>query len=254
MNESDTRLKLIDPALKRSWDFKRQTFTEYYFTDGEIIVRGHMTVRKKPKKADYLLMYVSDVLMAVVESKDTSHAVGAGMQQAMGYASSLDVPFTYSTNGKGFLEHDFTTGKERRLAMDDFPTPDELWGRYRVAHGIQGNEAAQTVTTPFYYETGDVTSRYYQRIAVNRTVEAIARGQRRVLLVMATGTGKTYTAFQIVHRCRSAPGGRPRPGARTGGLQLGARICCGQGARRAYRARGRRRPRPRIPCRRPRGI
>ena len=112
MNESDTRLKLIDPALKRSWDFKRQIFTEYYFTDGEIVVRGDMAVRKNPKKADYLLMYAPEIPLAIVEAKDTQHTVGAGLQQAMGYASSLDVPFAYSTNGKGFVEHDFTTGKE----------------------------------------------------------------------------------------------------------------------------------------------
>ena len=202
MNESDTRLKLIDPALKRSWDFKRQIFTEYYFTDGEIVVRGHMTARKSPKKADYLLLYAPEIPLAIVEAKDAQHTVGAGLQQAMGYAASLDVPFAYSTNGKGFVEHDFTTGKERSFGMDEFPTPEELWHRYSVAKGLETPYSQEIVTAPYYRAPGANTPRYYQRNAVNRTLEAIARGQDRILLVMATGTGKTYTAFQIVHRLR----------------------------------------------------
>lgn len=202
MNESDTRLKLIDPALMRSWDSKRQIFTEYYFTDGEIVVRGDMAARKNPKKADYLLMYAPEIPLAIVEAKDTQHTVGAGLQQAMGYAFSLDVPFAYSTNGKGFVEHDFTTGKERTLAMDEFPTPEELWRRSCAAKGIDTPHGQEIVTAPYYRAPGANTPRYYQRNAVNRTLEAIARGQDRILLVMATGTGKTYTAFQIVHRLR----------------------------------------------------
>lgn len=202
MNESDTRLKLIDPALKRSWDFKRQIFTEYYFTDGEIVVRGHMTVRKKPKKADYLLMYAPEIPLAIVEAKDTQHTLGAGLQQAMEYAASLDVPFAYSTNGKGFVEHDFTTGHERTLTMDEFPTPEELWRRSCAAKGLDTPYGQEIVTAPYYRAPGANTPRYYQRNAVNRTLEAIARGQGRILLVMATGTGKTYTDFQIVHRLR----------------------------------------------------
>lgn len=202
MNESDTRLKLIDPVLKRSWDFKRQIFTEYYFTDGEIVVRGDMAARKSPKKADYLLMYAPEIPLAIVEAKDTQHTVGAGLQQAMGYASSLDVPFAYSTNGKGFVEHDFTTGKERTFSMDEFPTPEELWRRSCMAKGLDTQYGQEIVTAPYYRAPGVNTPRYYQRNAVNRTLEAIARGQNRILLVMATGTGKTYTAFQIVHRLR----------------------------------------------------
>lgn len=205
MNESDTRLKLIDPALKDAgWDPQKQIFTEYYFTDGEIIVRDKLHTRKKPKKADYLLMYKRDVPLAVVEAKDTNHTVEAGLQQAMGYAISLDVPFAYSTNGKGFAEHDFTTGKVRRLAIDEFPTPEELWERYRESRGIKTERAEEVVTSPYYYEHGGNSPRYYQRNAVNRTIEAVAKGQDRILLVMATGTGKTYTAFQIVHRLREA--------------------------------------------------
>lgn len=202
MNESDTRLKLIDPALKKTWELD-QIRTEYYFTDGEIVVRGRMTMRKKPKKADYLLLYAPDMPIAIVEAKDTSHSVGAGLQQAMGYAQSLDIPFAYSSNGKGFVEHDFLTGGERSMSMDEFPTPDELWSRYCAAKGITDSTMEEAVTAPYYYEHGGNVLRYYQRIAINRTVEIVAKGGRRVLLVMATGTGKTYTAFQIVHRLRS---------------------------------------------------
>ena len=203
MNESDTRMKLIDPALQKAWDLK-QIRTEYYFTDGEIIVRGKTTMRGKPKKADYMLSYTSGLPLAIVEAKDTNHSVGFGLQQAMGYAESLDIPFAYSSNGKGFVEHDFFTGKERNLGMDEFPSPTELWGRYKAGKGLGTDSAANTVTTPYHYEHGGNVPRYYQRIAVNRTIEAIAKGKDRVLLVMATGTGKTYTAFQIVHRLRSA--------------------------------------------------
>ncbi|MEE1373351.1 MAG: DEAD/DEAH box helicase family protein [Parolsenella sp.] len=217
MNESDTRLKLIDPALKDAgWDPQKQIFTEYYFTDGEIIVRGKLHTRKNPKKADYLLMYKRDMPLAIVEAKDTKHAVEAGLQQAMGYATSLDVPFAYSTNGKGFAEHDFTTGKVRRFAMNEFPTPEELWARYRESRGIETERAEEVVTSPYYYEHGGNSPRYYQRNAVNRTIEAIAKGQDRILLVMATGTGKTYTAFQIVHRLREAGLAKKVPTSPTG--------------------------------------
>ncbi|MDO4808292.1 MAG: DEAD/DEAH box helicase family protein, partial [Coriobacteriales bacterium] len=201
MNESDTRLKLIDPVLTSKWSFKRMR-TEYYFTDGEIVVRGRMTTRKKPQKADYLLSYAPDLPIAIVEAKDTDHSVGAGLQQAMGYAQALDVPFAYSTNGHGFVEHDFFTGMERNLKMDEFPTPDELWNRYRAAKGIADESIERAITVPYHYEPGGNSPRYYQRVAVNRTIEAVAKGGRRVLLVMATGTGKTFTAFQIVHRLR----------------------------------------------------
>jgi len=203
MNESDTRMKLIDPAIQRAWDMK-QIRTEYYFTDGEIIVRGQMTMRGKPKKADYMLSYTTGLPLAIVEAKDTSHSAGFGLQQAMGYAEALDIPFAYSSNGKGFVEHDFFTGKERNLGMDEFPTPAELWGRYKAGKGISTDHAVGTITTPYHYEHGGNVPRYYQRIAINRTIEAIAKGKNRVLLVMATGTGKTYTAFQIVHRLRNA--------------------------------------------------
>lgn len=204
MNESDTRLKLIDPAIMKSWDRDSQVFTEYYFTDGEIVVRGNLVMRKDKKKADYLLMYAPNIPIAVIEAKDTEHTVDAGLQQGMGYAESLDVPFAYSTNGKGFVEHDFLTGKERSLAMDEFPTPDELWVRYSKARGLESQYSQEIVTTPYYQEHGGNRPRYYQCIAVNRTLEAVAQGKDRILLVMATGTGKTFTAFQIVHRLRQS--------------------------------------------------
>ena len=204
MNESDVRLKLIDPALKRKWDADRQIFTEYYFTDGEIVVRKGLHTRKKPKKADYLLMYKRDMPIAIVEAKDSDHTVEAGLQQAMDYAIALDVPFAYSSNGKGFAEHDFTTGRVRRLSMDEFPSPEELWARFCASKGIETQKAEEIITAPYYYEHGGNSPRYYQRNAVNRTVEAVASGKDRILLVMATGTGKTYTAFQIVHRLREA--------------------------------------------------
>lgn len=202
MNESDTRLKLIDPAIMKSWNRDTQVFTEYYFTDGEIVVRGNFVTRKEKKKADYLLMYAPNIPIAIVEAKDTEHTASAGLQQGMGYAMSLDVPFAYSTNGKGFVEHDFLTGKERSFSMDEFPTPDELWARYSKAKGLDHEHAQEIVTAPYYQEHGGNRPRYYQCNAVNRTLEAIARGQDRILLVMATGTGKTFTAFQIVHRLR----------------------------------------------------
>ncbi|MFZ2756013.1 MAG: DEAD/DEAH box helicase family protein, partial [Atopobiaceae bacterium] len=203
MNESDTRLKLIDPALASSSWTLEQIHTEYYYTAGEIVVRGAMVSRKKPKKVDYLLSYVPDVPIAIIEAKDTNHSVGAGMQQAMGYARDLSIRFAYSTNGHGFIEHDFATGEERDITMDAFPTADELWGRMREAGGLD-DKAVAMLTTPYYYEHGGNTPRYYQRVAVNRVVEAVSKGRDRILLVMATGTGKTYTAFQIVHRLRKA--------------------------------------------------
>ena len=202
MNESDTRLKLIDPAIMKLWNRDAQVFTEYYFTDGEIVVRGNMVTRKDKKKADYLLMYAPNIPIAIVEAKDTDHTVDAGLQQGMGYAKSLDIPFAYSSNGKGFVEHDFLTGKERALTMDEFPSPAALWARYSKAKGLEHPYSQEIVTAPYYQEHGANRPRYYQCIAINRTLEAIAQGKSRILLVMATGTGKTFTAFQIVHRLR----------------------------------------------------
>ena len=179
-----------------------QIYTEYRLTDGMIIVRDKVATRAQPKVADYLLFYAPDFPIAVVEAKDTNHAVGAGLQQAMDYAEILDVPFAYSSNGKGFVEHDFLSGYERNLSMGEFPSPEELWQRYCGVKGYVTEASKKEITASYYYEYGCNEPRYYQRIAINRTVEAVARGKNRILLVMATGTGKTYTAFQIVYRLR----------------------------------------------------
>lgn len=205
MNESDTRLKLIDPALRNSsWDTVNQIYTEYYFTDGEIFVRGNLVARKLAKKADYLLAYKPNIPLAIIEAKDTQHSPDAGLQQGIGYAQVLKIPFAYSTNGKEFVEHDFLTGKETSFALDKFPTPNELWERYCKAKGLDDKDSQKIITAPYYQSHDSFAPRYYQLNAVNRTLEAIAQGRDRILLVMATGTGKTFTAFQIVHRLRQS--------------------------------------------------
>ena len=189
-------------ANSDKWDVMTQIREEAYFTKGRVIVRGKTVQRGEARKADYILFYKPNLPLAVVEAKDNNHAVGAGMQQALEYAEILDVPFAYSSNGDAFLEHDrtVTTGTvTREISLDQFPAPDALWSRYCAAKGW--TEGQQKVTTQEYYDDGSRKSpRYYQRIAINRTVDAIARGENRLLLVMATGTGKTYTAFQIIWR------------------------------------------------------
>lgn len=204
MTEEDIKVKFITPAIERAgWNTEKQVKFEHSFTDGRIIVRGSVIARGKSKRTDYLLYYKANLPIAIIEAKDNKHSVGAGMQQAIEYALVLDIPFVYSSNGDAFLEHDMTTGIERNIPLDKFPSPEELWLRYKGEKNItQAQE--KLITQPYFFKIGDKTPRYYQRIAINRTVEAIARGQQRLLLVMATGTGKTYTAFQIIHRlCRS---------------------------------------------------
>jgi type I restriction enzyme R subunit len=206
LTEADIRTKFITPAIVGSdgskWDVMTQLREEIYFTKGRVIVRGKTVRRGEAKKADYLLYYKPGIPVAVIEAKDNNHSVGAGMQQALEYAEILDLPFAYSSNGDGFLEHDRTeaaTVVEREIALDRFPTPENLWNRFSRAKGY--TPAQEAVTTQDYYDDGSgKTPRYYQLIAINRTVEAIARGENRILLVMATGTGKTYTAFQIIWR------------------------------------------------------
>lgn len=206
LTEADIRTKFITPAIVGEtagrWDVMTQVREEVYFTAGRVMVRGKTVSRGTPKKADYVLYYKPGIPLAVVEAKDNAHTVGAGMQQALDYAEILDVPFAFSSNGDGFLEHDRTaTGGavERELTLDAFPSPEHLWARYSAAKGYTDQQAA--VATQEYYDDGSRKSpRYYQLIAINRTVEAIARGENRILLVMATGTGKTYTAFQIIWR------------------------------------------------------
>ncbi|MEO8369921.1 MAG: DEAD/DEAH box helicase family protein, partial [Candidatus Solibacter sp.] len=206
LTETDIRTKFITPAIVGQdglkWDRMTQLLEEHFFTKGRVIVRGKSVTRGSAKKADYILFYKPNLPLAVVEAKDNNHSVGAGMQQALEYADVLDLPFAYSSNGDAFLEHDRTGAGgpvEREIPLEQFPTPDELWARYRAAKGYTPQQEA--VTTQDYYDDGTRKSpRYYQTIAINRTVEAIARGENRVLLVMATGTGKTYTAFQIIWR------------------------------------------------------
>lgn len=200
MTEEDIKLNYITPALlDKGWKNKITMETAVKLTDGKINLRGNLVVRAAPKKADYILYINANNPIAVVEAKDNSHSVGFGLQQAMTYAQMLDIPFAYSSNGDGFVEHDFLTGKEREFGLDQFPTETELVTRYKTESGL--TPAQETMLDqPYYSSQSTYPPRYYQRIAVNRTVDAIARGQDRLLLVMATGTGKTYTAFQIVYR------------------------------------------------------
>ncbi|MDR3119866.1 MAG: DEAD/DEAH box helicase family protein, partial [Clostridiales bacterium] len=199
MTEEDIKLQYITPAIDGKWDKHSQIKMEYCFTDGRVIVRGNTVARGIKKKADYILYYKRNLPLAIVEAKDNNHSVGAGMQQGIEYADILDIPFVFSSNGDAFLEHDMKNGTEREIALSDFPAPDELWARY-VGEKQLTVEQEKLITEPYYFQLGEKTPRYYQRVAINRTIEAVARGQNRILLVMATGTGKTYTAFQIIHR------------------------------------------------------
>ena len=200
LTEEDVKRLYITPALESKWDAHTQIRMEKYFTDGRVIVRGDTAERAKGKKADYMLFFKPNLPLAIVEAKDVSHSVGAGMQQAIEYAEILDIPFAYSSNGSAFLEHDMKNGTEREITLSDFPTPDELWARYKGKAHIS-EEQEKLLTTPYHFNPLEKREpRYYQRIAINRTIETIAKGQNRILLVMATGTGKTYTAFQIIHR------------------------------------------------------
>lgn len=204
MSEEEIKLNFITPALidKGKWD-KKQVRMNVYFTDGKIIVSGKTVKRGHRNFADYILEYKPNVPLAVVEAKDNNHEIGDGTQQALGYADKLDLPFVFSSNGDGFIFHDKTTGKETEISLDKFPTPKELWEKYKKYKGITEN-IEDTVTADYFYEPGFKQPRYYQRIAVNRTVEAIAKGQKRALLVLATGTGKTYVAFQTIWRLKQA--------------------------------------------------
>ena len=200
LSEEDIKMKYITPAIEQAgWDIKKQVRAEYTFTDGRVIVRGNVTTRGKKKRADYILFYKPNMPLAIIEAKDNRHSVGAGMQQGLEYGEILDIPFVYSSNGDGFIEHDRFTGKERELSLDEFPTRDELWNRYLVAKGLN-KEQEEIITEPYFFKAGDKQPRYYQRNAINRTIEAIAKGQERILLVMATGVGKTYVAFNIIYR------------------------------------------------------
>ena len=208
MTEEDIKLNYITPALvDKGWKNKITMETKVQFTDGKINLRGNLVSREAPKKADYILYINANNPIAIVEAKDNNHSVSFGLQQAMTYAQMLDVPFAYSSNGDAFMEHDFLTGIETQIALDQFPSYDELVKRFQEesnsGNGITDDEM-KVIQQPYYTSQNTYPPRYYQRIAINRTVDAIAKGQDRLLLVMATGTGKTYTAFQIVYRLLKA--------------------------------------------------
>ena len=203
LSERDICSKFITPALERAeWDTISQVREEVGFTKGRIIVRGKLVTRGQAKRADYILYYKPNIPIALIEAKDNTHSVGDGMQQALEYAQTLAIPFVFSSNGDGFVFHDRTgtsTEQEATLSLDEFPTPQALWARYRAWKGLTP-EAEQVVLQDYHDDGSDKQPRYYQVNAINAAVEAIAQGRDRILLVMATGTGKTYTAFQIIWR------------------------------------------------------
>jgi type I restriction enzyme R subunit len=203
-SERDICTKFITPALEKAgWDKQLQILEEVSFTDGKIYVRGKITARGTRKRADYILYYKPNIPIAIIEAKDNNHSLRAGIQQGLDYAQILDIPCVFSSNGDGFLFHDRTATDgniETEISLDDFPTPEQLWQKYKKYKGIETPEAERIVSQDYYFDGTNRKPRYYQQIAVNRAVEAIANGQNRILLVMATGTGKTYTAFQIIHR------------------------------------------------------
>ena len=205
LSERDICSKFITPSLVAAgWDLDTQIREEVGFTDGRIYVRGKIHARGAKKRVDHILYYKPNIPLAIIEAKDNNHTVGAGMQQALGYAKPLDVPFVFSSNGDGYLFHDKTVKSgpiETEIPLHAFPSPEQLWQKYKTFKGI--TDEVETVVAQEYFTDGSPRSpRYYQQIAINRTVEAIARnqGNNRHLLVMATGTGKTYTAFQIIYR------------------------------------------------------
>lgn len=202
LSESDICDRFITPSIVQSGWEAHQWRREYAFTDGRIIVRGKMVARGKQKRADYLLFYKPNLPIAVIEAKDNNHSLGAGMQQGLAYSVALDVPFVFSSNGDGFLFHDKTgmsNPVEKEISLNEFPSPDELWSRYMSWKQL-APESEALITSPNHQEISGKEARYYQQLAINRTIEAVARGQRRALLVMATGTGKTFTAFNIIWR------------------------------------------------------
>jgi type I restriction enzyme R subunit len=203
LSERDICTKYITPALKQAgWDEFSQIREEVSFTKGRIIVRGKLVTRGKAKRADYILYYKPNIPLAIIEGKDNNHSIGDGIQQALEYAATLHIPFVFSSNGDGFLFHDRTGASPQRetiLPLESFPTPAGLWARYRSWKGITP-EAEPIVLQDYFEDAAGKAPRYYQCNAINATIEAIAKGQNRILLVMATGTGKTYTAFQIIWR------------------------------------------------------
>lgn len=199
LTEEDIKTRYITPAItKAGWDLK-QIRLEYSFTAGRIILRGNITARGSKKRADYVLFYNNNLPLAIIEAKGPNLPMGAGLQQAISYAKALDIYYVYSSNGLGFVEQNLLTGEVKEIKLNEFPSPEKLYQRYLKEQKI--NEVQEkALLEPYYYIPGYKTPRYYQRIAINRTVNAVAKGQERVLLVSATGTGKTYMAFQIIYR------------------------------------------------------
>ena len=225
MTEEDIKLRYITPALLAKWDINKitmETDLVNNFTDGKVLIKGNVPSRDKRKRCDYVLWYNKGTPLAIVEAKDNNHSTSFGIQQAISYGIMMNVPFVYTSNGDSFFEHDFTTGLEKEIPLSEFPTADELYARWkgvdatkilevenRERYVMDGESKAYDVplcfeenllNTPFYSGSNCYPPRYYQRNAVNRTLAAISQQQTRILIVMATGTGKTYTAFQIVWR------------------------------------------------------
>jgi len=204
LSESDIKAKYITPSiLKSGWDELTQIGREVFFTDGRIYVKGKLTARGKRKFADYILFYKPNVPIAIIEAKDNKHSLKSGIQQALGYSNILDIPCVFSSNGDGFYFHDKTATDgiiEKELALDQFPSPEELWNKYKRYKGIDTVEEETIAKQDYFQDSSGRSPRYYQQIAINRTIEGVAKGLDRILLVMATGTGKTYTAFQIIYR------------------------------------------------------
>jgi type I restriction enzyme R subunit len=203
LSERDICTKYITPALEKAgWDTITQILEEHQLTKGRVIVRGKLHTRAKNKRADYVLFYKPNIPIGIIEAKDNNHSIGDGMQQALGYAELLHVPFIFSSNGDGFLFHNNITTDgtvEREMGLDEFPSPEDLWRMWCTYKGIT-HEQESIITQDYYSDSGNKIPRYYQLLAINKTIEAITGGSNRILLVMATGTGKTYTAFQIIWR------------------------------------------------------
>jgi type I restriction enzyme, R subunit len=204
LSERDICTQFILPALVKSgWDVEKHVREEVFFADGRIFVKGNKTARGKRKRADFILYLKPNIPIAVIEVKDNNHSVGAGLQQALSYAEILDVPVAFSSNGDGFIQHDrsgFSGQIEKEVSLVAFPSPDELWKMYKRYKKIETPEQEEIASFDYFIDGSGRSPRYYQQIAINRTVEAVAYGQNRILLVMATGTGKTYVAFQIIYR------------------------------------------------------
>ena len=200
MTEEEVKLNFITPAIENAGWGKKQIRMEYGINAGKIVVRGNAAKRLNKLKADYVLFYKENMPLAIVEAKDNEHTLGDGMQQALNYAEKLDIPFVFSSNGDGFLFHNRLAGTEETRTLEQFPSPQALFD-LRYGKDIESSpDFEKILNTPYYFGEDSFSPRYYQRIAINKTVEAIAKGQNRVLLVMATGTGKTYMAFQIIWR------------------------------------------------------